>query len=60
MILGLVQILINVSVNALIAVTAGSIAVFLARGSLWASFQRRMIGVVLAGLAPRIMTETRR
>lgn len=59
-ILGLTQILISVSVNAGIAIAAGSIAQFLIRRPGWAVVQRWLMGTVLAGLAVRIMTEGRR
>lgn len=58
--LGFVQILISVSVNAVIAVTAGSIAGFLAGRPLWLLIQRWLMGTVLAGLAVRMALEARR
>jgi threonine/homoserine/homoserine lactone efflux protein len=58
--LGGTQIAISVSVNAIIAVTAGSIAVFLAGRPLWAVIQRWLMGTVLAGLAVRMATEAQR
>lgn len=60
LILGLTQIVISVSVNALIAVGAGSIAVFLTRRPVWPMVQRRLMGTVLAALALRMITEARR
>jgi len=58
--LGLAQTAISVTVNALIAVTAGSIAVFLARRPTWALVQRYLMGTVLAGLAIKMAAEARR
>ncbi|MCA8301979.1 LysE family translocator [Burkholderia seminalis] len=59
LVLGCVQIAVSVSVNALIACMAGSIAGFLAGRPLWASAQRWLMGTVLAGLAVRIALESR-
>ncbi|HGF4018668.1 LysE family translocator [Burkholderia cenocepacia] len=56
--LGCVQIAVSVSVNALIACAAGSIAGFLAGRPLWAAVQRWLMGTVLAGLAVRIALES--
>lgn len=58
--LGTTQIAISVSVNAIIAMMAGSIAVFLAGRPFWADVQRWLMGMVLAGLAVRMATEARR
>ena len=58
--LGAVQITISVSVNALIAIMAGSIATFLAGRPLWMLVQRWLMGTVLAGLALRMATEAQR
>jgi threonine/homoserine/homoserine lactone efflux protein len=52
--LGATQIAISVSVNALIVVTAGSVAAFLTGRPLWARLQRWLMGGVLAGLALRM------
>lgn len=60
LLLGCTQIVISVSVNALIALMAGSIAVFLAGRPLWQHAQRWLMGTVLAGLAVRMLTEARR
>src|SRR6476660_2003788 len=46
--------------NAIIAVTAGSIAAFLASRPTWLLLQRWLMGTVLAGLALRMATESRR
>lgn len=58
--LGAVQIVVSVTVNALIAVTAGSIAGFLAGRPLWLLIQRWLMGTVLAGLALRMATDAQR
>jgi threonine/homoserine/homoserine lactone efflux protein len=58
--LGCVQIVISVTVNALIASMAGSIAVFLAGRPVWLLMQRWLMGTVLAGLAVRIAFDSRR
>lgn len=60
LILGSTQIVVSVSVNALIAVMAGSIAAFLAGTPLWQVLQRWLMGTVLAGLAVRMIVEGRR
>lgn len=60
LVLGTVQIVISVSVNAAIAVSAGSIAAFLVRRPSFAVVQRWIMGTVLAGLAVRMATEARR
>lgn len=60
LVLGSVQILISVSVNAVIAITAGSIAVLLANRPSWLVAQRWLMGMVLTGLALRMLTEARR
>lgn len=60
LVLGTTQILISVSVNAMIAISAGSIAVFLVRRPSFAVVQRWIMGTVLAGLAVRMATEARR
>ncbi|MDQ0469660.1 LysE family translocator [Labrys wisconsinensis] len=58
--LGAVQIAISLSVNALIAMAAGSISVFLAARPLWMRLQRWLMGAVLAGLAVRMATQAQR
>jgi threonine/homoserine/homoserine lactone efflux protein len=58
--LGSVQIAISLTVNALIAVMAGSIAVFLAGRPVWMAVQRWLMGTVLAGLAVRMAVDSRR
>lgn len=59
-VLGCTQILVSVSVNGLIALTAGSIAGFLAARPTWRRVQRWLMGTVLAGLAVRMAVEGRR
>ncbi|MDH1628768.1 MULTISPECIES: LysE family translocator [Pseudomonas] len=60
LVLGSTQIAISVTVNALIAVMAGSIAVFLAGRPVWQQVQRWLMGTVLAALALRMLAEGRR
>jgi threonine/homoserine/homoserine lactone efflux protein len=60
LVLGSIQIAISVSVNAVIALGAGSIALFLARRPGWLLIQRYLMGTVLAGLAVRMALETRK
>ncbi|WP_416424622.1 LysE family translocator [Pseudomonas sp. App30] len=60
LVLGATQIVISVSVNGLIALTAASIAVFLGGRPLWQTVQRWLMGTVLAGLAVRMALESRR
>ena len=58
--LGSVQIAISLSVNALIAIAAGSIAGFLGTRPAWLAAQRRLMGTVLAGLALRLALDAPR
>lgn len=58
--LGMTQIIISVSVNAFIALTAGSVAMFLKTRPIWARVQRWIMGTVLAGLAVKMAMESRR
>jgi threonine/homoserine/homoserine lactone efflux protein len=60
LVLGATQIFISLSVNAMIAMTAGSIATFLANRPVWLVVQRWVMGTVLAGMALRIATDARR
>lgn len=60
LVLGLTQISISVIVNTMIAIAAGTIAVFLANRPTWLVIQRWLMGTVLAGLAVRMATEARR
>ena len=59
-VLGTTQLVISITVNALIVATAGSIAVFLVRRPTFAAVQRWVMGSVLAALAVRMATEARR
>ncbi|WP_354637722.1 LysE family translocator [Kitasatospora camelliae] len=58
--LGLTQIAIAVTVNGLIAMSAGGIAAFLARRPAWLRIQRYAMGTVLAGLALHIAADRTR
>ncbi|MCJ2046328.1 LysE family translocator [Methylobacterium sp. J-078] len=60
LVLGSVQIVVSVAVNALVALSAASIAAFLVRRPTFAVVQRWIMGTVLAGLAIRMATEARR
>ncbi|HEY9253945.1 MAG TPA: LysE family translocator [Stenotrophomonas sp.] len=60
LVLGFTQIAVSVAVNTLIALFAGSIAVFLARRPAWQRMQRWLMGTVLAGLAVRMAVDSRR
>lgn len=60
LVLGTVQIVISVLVNAAIALSAGTIALFLVRRPSFAAVQRWVMGTVLAALAVRMATEARR
>ncbi|MCJ2010290.1 LysE family translocator [Methylobacterium sp. E-041] len=60
LVLGSVQTGISVGVNALLAVTAGSVAAFFGGRPAWMVAQRWLMGTVLAGLAVRMATEARR
>ncbi|MDO5631543.1 MAG: LysE family translocator [Paracoccus sp. (in: a-proteobacteria)] len=57
--LGGVQIAISVTVNAMIALGAGSVALFLTRHPGWAVVQRWLMGTVLAALALKLAAERR-
>jgi threonine/homoserine/homoserine lactone efflux protein len=57
---GMIQIVISVSVNAIIAVTAGSITGFLSTRPMWLKAQRWLMGTVLAGFALRMAFEAKR
>jgi threonine/homoserine/homoserine lactone efflux protein len=58
--LGTTQIVISVGVNAMIAVSAASIALFLTRRPSFAVVQRWLMGTVLTALAVRMATEAGR
>jgi threonine/homoserine/homoserine lactone efflux protein len=57
LVLGFTQIVIGVTGNGLIALSAGSIALFLAGRPFWMVVQRWLMGTVLAALAIRMVTE---
>ncbi|EQB30117.1 LysE family translocator [Sphingobium ummariense] len=57
LVLGATQVAISLSVNAIIACLAGSIAGFLAAKPLWLRAQRWFMGTVLGGLAVRMALE---
>ncbi len=58
--LGFTQVVISVTVNGLIALSAGTIALFLAGRPFWMVVQRWLMGTVLAALALRMVTEAQR
>lgn len=60
LILGMTQITISVTVNAIIAVSSGTVAYFLTRIPTFALVQRWIMGSVLTALAVKILTEARR
>lgn len=60
LVLGSAQIAVSVTVNAVIALAAGSIAGFLGSRPTWLTVQRWLMGGVLAALAVRMATEARR
>ena len=60
LVLGAVQIVVSLSVNATITVAAGGIASFLAAKPLWSTIQRWVMASVLTVLAVRMATEARR
>ena len=57
---GSVQTVMGLLVNATVAITAGSVAAFLAGRPAWLVVQRWLIGTVLAGLAARMAMEAQR
>ena len=60
LVLGTIQTVISVSVNAMIALAAGSIARFLGTRPSWLLLQRWLMGTVLAGLAVKMALEAKR
>jgi threonine/homoserine/homoserine lactone efflux protein len=60
LVLGTVQIAISVSVNAMIALAAGTIAGFLGTRPRWLVAQRYVMGTVLGALAVRMAVDARR
>ncbi|MDB5739514.1 MAG: lysE yggA [Alphaproteobacteria bacterium] len=60
LILGSAQIVVSVTMNGVIAMSAGSIAGFLGRRPGWATVQRWLMATVLGALALRMAAEARR
>ncbi len=60
LVLGSTQIVISLSVNGVIALTAGTVAGFLAERPGWLRAQRWLMGTVLAGLAVRMAASGQR
>jgi threonine/homoserine/homoserine lactone efflux protein len=60
LVLGAIQIVISVSVQTMITLGAGSIALFLNRRPSWLLVQRWLMGTVLAGLAVRMAVVAKR
>jgi threonine/homoserine/homoserine lactone efflux protein len=60
LVFGSIQIVISVSINAMIALAAGSIARFLGTRPSWLLVQRWLMGTVLAGIAVRMAFEARK
>jgi threonine/homoserine/homoserine lactone efflux protein len=58
--LGLTQIAISLTVNALIVLTAGAVSAFLTGRSFWTLVQRWLMGTVLVALAVRMAIDTSR
>jgi threonine/homoserine/homoserine lactone efflux protein len=58
--LGTIQISLSLTVNALIVLTAGTVAAFLGSRPTWQTAQRWIMGSVLAGLAVRMAVDSRR
>src|SRR5882762_1565372 len=58
--LGAIQTVISVGVNAMIALAAGSIALFLGTRPTWLLVQRWLMGTVLVGLAMKMAFEAKR
>ena len=57
LVLGLTQLIVGVAVNAVFVITAGSLAVFLARRPTWIRIHRYLTGTPLAAFALRLATE---
>ncbi|GGC73759.1 LysE family translocator [Chelatococcus reniformis] len=60
LVLGSVQIAVSISVNALIALLAGSVATMLAGRPTWQLVQRWLMGTVLVGLAVKLAVDGRK
>ncbi|WP_326822520.1 LysE family translocator [Streptosporangium sp. NBC_01756] len=58
--LGLTQIVVALTVNGMIVLSAGAIAAFLGRRPFWARVQRYLMGAALTGFALRIVTDRSR
>jgi len=58
--LGLTQIAISLTVNSVLIMIAGSLAVFLTSRPMWMLLQRWLMGTVLAGFAVRMATDAQR
>lgn len=58
--LGLSQIMISISVNAIIVISSGTIASILVRRPFFTQIQRWVMGCVLSALAIKILSESRR
>jgi len=59
LVLGVTQILIGASVNLAVTLFAASLAVWFARNRLWLSLQRYLMGLVLGGLAIKLLAQQR-
>lgn len=59
-VLGSLQIVISLTVNGIIALSAGSIALYLDQNPRWIRAQRWFMGTVLTGLAVNMLHESRR
>ena len=60
LVLGAIQTVISVGINATIALAAGSIALFLGTRPTWLLLQRWLMGTVLAGLEVKLALEAKR
>jgi threonine/homoserine/homoserine lactone efflux protein len=60
LVLGLLQIAINVASDLVFVLGAAAITGWLARRPLWSAVQRWVLGVVLAGIAVRLAFDSRR
>lgn len=60
LILGLLQIAINVASDLVFVLAAAAITGWLARRPLWSALQRWVLGIVLAGIAVRLAFDSRR
>lgn len=58
--LGFIQITIGTTINGIVALLAGSIALFFGRRPLWMLVQRWLMGTALAALAVRMATQAQR